>query len=183
MPRILWFAIGVLAGTAYSSSLIHKERLDRSPGEAALDIEEPELRDQAADQRAMKEKIADRIEEGAIRISGFLEEKAHALSDALRGTSAPPLDLSETAAAQTPSMVGASMAAPATAAPIAVGATMAPPTEGLNAPGTTAHEVLESPFPQIDPTKPSAPILYDPSGKPPVMLDVTADQGGMENLR
>lgn len=178
MPRILWFALGVLAGTAYSSSLIHKERLDRAPGEAALDIEAPELRDAAADQRAMKEKIADRLEEGAIRISGFLEEKAHQLSDALRGTSAPPLDASATAPAQTRTAVGATMAAPVTAAPIDVASTAAPTAEG-----TTAHEVLESPFPQIDPSRPSEPVLFDPAHKPPVMLDVTADQGGMENLR
>lgn len=182
MPRILWFAIGVLAGTAYSSSLIHRERLDRAPGEAALDIEEPELRDAAADQRAMKEKIADRIEEGAIRISGFLEEKAHMLSDVLRGTSAPPLDVSATAPAQTPTYVGATMAAPTTSAPIDVATTFAPAPEGGGG-GTTAHEVLEADFPQIDPSRPSEPILFDPAHKPPVMLDVTADQGGMENLR
>ncbi len=166
MPRILWFALGVLAGTAYSSSLIHKERLDRAPGEAALDIDAPELKDKAVDQRAIKEKIADRIEEGVIRVSGFLEERVHDIADALRGTA--PLDAAATAPAQTPAMVGASMAAPTTAG---------------GGGGTTAHEVLESPFPQVDPTRPSEPILFDPSHKPPVMLDVTSDQGGMENLR
>lgn len=175
MPRILWFALGVLAGTAYSSSLVHKERLDRAPGEAALDIDAPDLAGQPADQRAMKEKLADRIEEGVIRVSGFLEEKAHDLADSLRGTVAP-LDASATAPAQTPSKVGATMAAPNT-----VGATLTP--QGGGGGGTTAHEVLESPFPQVDPTRPSVPILFDPSHKPPVMLDVTADQGGMEDLR
>lgn len=163
MPRMLWFALGVLAGTTYVAGVIRKGQLERAPGEGALDIEGPELKDQAVDQRALKEQLANRIEEGMIRISGFIEEKAHDLADALRG-GALPLDASANTPAQAPAMVGARMAAPIAA-------------------GTTAHEVLESPFPQVDPSRPSEPILFDPTHKPPVMLDVTSDQGGMENLR
>lgn len=202
MPRILWFAMGVLAGTAYSSSLIHKERLDQSPADAALDVDSPEAKAladaKAADTRASKEKIAERIEEGAIRVSGFIEEKAHMIADRLRGITPPSID--EPAQAQTPPAMSsmqvqsgpsmaapASMAAPSMAAPIHVDQTrVETPTPSMMAGGgggSTAHEVLETPFPQVDPSRPSEPILQNPDGKPPVMLDVTSDQGGMEHLR
>ena len=163
MPRILWFALGAIAGTAYASSLIHKERLDQSRGEAALEVDSPEgkalAEAKAAEARATKEKLAERLEEGAIRVSGFIEEKAHLLADRLRGTAPPGIEV--------PAEV----------------ATRPPVTHAGGGGGSTAHEVLESPFPQTDPGRPAAPILRNTEGKPPVMLDVTADQGGMEDLR
>ena len=192
MPRILWFALGALAGTAYASSLIHKERLDQAPADAALDVDSPEgkaiVAAKEADARAAKEKIAERLEEGAIRVSGFIEEKAHMIADRLRGISPPSIDEPAVAPPQTPpTLASAATAGTTMAAPIAVSTTTAsePPAGpfGGGGGGSTAHEVLESPFPQVDPARPAQPILQNADGKPPVMLDVTADQGGMEHLR
>lgn len=194
MPRILWFALGALAGTAYASSLIHKERLDQAPADAALDVDSPEgkaiVAAKEADARATKEKIAERLEEGAIRVSGFIEEKAHLIADRLRGISPPSIDEPAEATPQTPpSLASAATGGTTMAAPIHVTTTTTAAVDPVAAPfgggggGSTAHEVLESPFPQVDPAKPAQPILQNPDGKPPVMLDVTADQGGMEHLR
>src|SRR3989338_4995314 len=106
MPRILWFALGAIAGTAYASSLIHKVRLDQSRGEAALEVDSPEgkalAEAKAAEARATKEKLAERLEEGAIRVSGFIEEKAHLLADRLRGTAPPDIDVPAEVATRPP---------------------------------------------------------------------------------
>lgn len=174
MPRILWFALGAIAGTAYASSLIHAQRLDVAPGSIAMDDAGLDAKSatKGPDVQAMKEKLAERLEEGAIRISGFIEEKAHDFADALRGTVGPiepiadaPVDSLHSAPRTTV------MAGSPTLPPIAHTAF----SEGGAVYTSTATEVLEAPFTQTDPNLPPVPILTETT-KAPVMLDRTSDQ-------
>lgn len=162
MPRILWFALGALAGTAYASRVIEVARLSNEPMSLERDVPTA---------KSLRTRLAEQIEAGAIRISGLIEERAHDFADSLRTQPAvepapyPPVG---------PRPVREPMTANTTPAN-----TWDKPTSHLLPnekhtpvatvhiandlpvydPEASSHDVLSTPFVQTDPSKPAQKIL------------------------
>lgn len=80
MPRILWFALGAVAGVAYASRTLTQERPQVSQDQVA------KARTQGAQRvREMMTRAADTIDDFAHKFGPMLESRGHELADRLRG--------------------------------------------------------------------------------------------------
>jgi hypothetical protein len=84
MPRIIWFALGAVAGVVYASRLIEQEHLDKPVGAIATSSEPHH------DGPDGKVKMAAMIEERAAQISELIYTKGQAIADKLRATQKAP---------------------------------------------------------------------------------------------
>ena len=81
MPKIVWFALGAVAGMVYASRLIEKERLDQPGGMLTTSTEPPQ--GQKEDGR---EKMAAIVQERAQQMGDMIAERWSILADKLRST-------------------------------------------------------------------------------------------------
>jgi hypothetical protein len=78
---MLWFTLGAIAGTAYASRVINKERLDLAVGEARP--AEPQG-DYKAQLRGYQAQLADMIDERAKLMGTKVTERGHEVAERIR---------------------------------------------------------------------------------------------------
>jgi len=76
MSRIIWFTLGAVAGMAYASSAIKKERLDLAIGETRHET--------GVTTQAKATQLADTIEAKAAMLSETILEKGHMAAEKVR---------------------------------------------------------------------------------------------------
>lgn len=84
MPKILWFALGAVAGVAYASRTITEEHPKVQPQQ--LDQARAEGRNRA---QQMMTRAADTLDDLAHKFGPLIEQRGHELADRLRGGQRP----------------------------------------------------------------------------------------------
>jgi hypothetical protein len=83
MPRIVWFALGAVAGVVYASQAIPKQHPELAEDQLAQAREQG-----SAKAQNLKTRLADMLDEQSTRISELVCEQGHMLAERLRGTPA-----------------------------------------------------------------------------------------------
>ena len=85
MSRVLWFTLGAIAGTAYASRVISKERLDLAVGESRpVTQAKGTLAEYKSQLRDYQCNLADMVEQRSRSISEMVHERGHLVADRIR---------------------------------------------------------------------------------------------------
>lgn len=88
MSRMLWFALGAIAGTAYASRVINKERLDLAIGESRPTTQAKESMQGYKEQlRGYQTQLADMIDQRSRTMGHMVEERGHEVAERIRSVS------------------------------------------------------------------------------------------------
>ncbi|MDB5095838.1 MAG: hypothetical protein JWM80_259 [Cyanobacteria bacterium RYN_339] len=85
MSRILWFTLGALAGTAYASRVINKERLDLAVGESRpVEQAKGAIDDYKTQLRGYQAQLADMVDQRARTMGTMVTERGHLVAEQIR---------------------------------------------------------------------------------------------------